>query len=43
LIAKNPEIPWALTSVVEKAIRKNPDERFKNASDMLQALLQMRF
>ena len=42
LIAKNPEIPWTLAQIVQKAIRRKPDERFKNASDMLQALLQMR-
>jgi tetratricopeptide (TPR) repeat protein len=42
LATLNPEIPTELVAVVEKALKKNPDERFADAATMGAALTQAR-
>ena len=43
LLDRNPEVPRALARIVEKSICQKPEERFQNASEMLQTILEMRF
>jgi hypothetical protein len=38
LSARNPVVPAAVTAVVERALAKNPDDRFASAGEMLRAL-----
>jgi serine/threonine protein kinase len=38
LSARNPAVPVAVTAVVERALAKNPDDRFASAGEMLRAL-----
>ncbi|MGM9681742.1 MAG: Stk1 family PASTA domain-containing Ser/Thr kinase [Eubacteriales bacterium] len=38
----NPDLPKGLEQVIMRAIRKNPDERFDNAKQMLDCLLRLK-
>ncbi len=42
LLERNSDVPRALIRIVEKAICPDPEKRFQNATEMLQAILEMR-
>lgn len=40
---RNPDIPYILSHILEKATCREPEGRYQNAAEMLQAILEMRF